>query len=76
VWRRATVPIWPAWSTFYARGPEAARTVSIEPQRSAQQRGRGWLAPLHLFGPRRHSLRKLNLRSRVELATTVARNRA
>ena len=45
----ATAPIWPAWFTLYARGPEAARAVSIEARRSAQERGRSWLAPLHLF---------------------------
>ncbi|MBV9921464.1 MAG: hypothetical protein JOY78_11505, partial [Pseudonocardia sp.] len=45
----ATAPIWPAWFTLYAEGPEAARVVSIEARRRAQERGRGWLGPLHLF---------------------------
>jgi DNA-binding CsgD family transcriptional regulator len=46
----ATAPIWPAWFTLYTRGPEAARTVSIDARRSAQQRGRGWLVPQQLLG--------------------------
>lgn len=45
----ATAPLWPAWFTLYARGPDAARAVSIEARRHAQERGRGWLNPLHPF---------------------------
>ncbi|MEJ2863671.1 helix-turn-helix transcriptional regulator [Actinomycetospora flava] len=45
----ATAPIWPAWFALYARGPEAARTLSLEARRRAQERGHGWLGPLHLF---------------------------
>ncbi|MCD2196773.1 LuxR C-terminal-related transcriptional regulator [Actinomycetospora endophytica] len=45
----ATAPIWPAWFALYARGPEAARAESVEARRRAQERGQGWLGPLHLF---------------------------
>lgn len=45
----ATAPVWPAWFTLYAHGPEAARIASIEARRAAQQRGRGWLRPMHLI---------------------------
>jgi len=45
----ATAPVWPAWFALYARGPEAARTISVEARRQAQERGRGWLASQHLF---------------------------
>ena len=44
----ATAPVWPASFALYARGPEAARALSVEARRAAQQQGRGWLAPQHL----------------------------
>ena len=44
----ATAPVWPAWFALYARGPEAARALSVEARRSAQEQGRGWLLPQHL----------------------------
>ncbi|MDT0352169.1 helix-turn-helix transcriptional regulator [Pseudonocardia charpentierae] len=45
----ATAPIWPPWIALFARGPEAARVLSVAARREAQERGRGWLLPYHLF---------------------------
>jgi hypothetical protein len=37
----ATAPIWPAWFALHARGPEAARRMSLSARRHAQENGRG-----------------------------------
>ncbi|MDN5916905.1 MAG: AAA family ATPase [Pseudonocardia sp.] len=45
-----TAPILPAWFALYAEGIEAARERSVAARRLAQERGRGWQLPYHLFG--------------------------
>lgn len=44
-----TAPVLPPWFALHAEGVEAARKRSLEVRRQAQERGRGWQLPYHLF---------------------------
>ncbi|SES67518.1 LuxR C-terminal-related transcriptional regulator [Geodermatophilus poikilotrophus] len=44
-----TAPVLPPWFALYADGIEVARARSMELRRQAQQSGRGWQLPYHLF---------------------------
>ncbi|MBN9111679.1 MAG: AAA family ATPase [Pseudonocardia sp.] len=44
-----TSPVMPPWCALHADGVEAARERSVEARRRAQEHGRGWQLPYHLF---------------------------